>query len=328
MHRRPPPPIRFRSVLAPLMEKYLLEKQALGYRYYPGSVWLRMLDRFLSEQSLGATELPQTLVERWTAKRPNESWRTHKYRIGLARHFAMFMVRHGCRAYVPDSRVAAVGKSTFVPHVFTHAEVRQLLTAVDRLGSEDRASFRRLVMPEIFRVLYGCGLRVGEALRLTVADVDLVDGVLRIRQTKFGKDRLVPMAPSLVARLRKYAETLGSRPAEAAFFPAPDGGPYSQRWVYTLFRRFLWQCGIPHGGRSRGPRVHDFRHTFAVHRLMRWYQEGADLSAKLAFLAAYLGHVKIAFTQHYLHLTTALMPEITARVGRTFGHLIPWRAES
>ena len=126
-------------------------------------------------------------------------------------------------------------------------------------------------------------------------------------------------------RLRKYAEHFGARPPEAFFFPSPHGGALSLRTVYFLFRTLLLQCGIPHAGRGKGPRVHDLRHGFAVHTLLRWYQEGADLEAKLPLLATYLGHRSLAGTQRYLHLTAELFPEITVRSNAAFGDVIPRR---
>ncbi len=182
-------------------------------------------------------------------------------------------------------------------------------------------------MPEVFRLLYGCGFRAGEVLKLRIRDVDLNQGIITVRQAKFRKDRLVPPALPLVNRLRKYAAHFEKRPPDAIFFPRPNGGPFSLRTVYTLFRQLLLQCGISHGGRGKGPRIHDARHQFAVQALRRWYQDGEDLNAKLPLLATYLGHVNLSGTQHYLHLTAELFPEITARAGAAFGDVIPRRVE-
>jgi len=165
-------------------------------------------------------------------------------------------------------------------------------------------------------------------LQLHVADVDLNQGILTVRQGKFGKDRLVPPALPLVVRLQKYAAHFRVRPSDAFFFPSEQGGPWSIRTVYRLFRQLLLECGIPHAGRGKGPRVHDVRHTFAVHTLLRWYREGADLDAKLPVLATYLGHQSLSGTQRYLHLTAELFPEIAVRVNAAFGDVIPRRTTS
>jgi integrase len=206
-------------------------------------------------------------------------------------------------------------------------ELRKFFHAVDALEPTASSPLRHLVMPEIFRLLYGCGFRVGEVLKLRVRDVDLSQGIITVRQGKFRKDRLVPPALSLVNRLRRYADYFGNRPPDAIFFPGPSGGPFALRTVYTVFRQLLMQCGIPHAGRGKGPRIHDYRHLFAVHTLRRWYRAGEDLDAKLPLLATYLGHQHLSGTQRYLHLTAELFPDITARLDASFGEVIPRRIE-
>ena len=238
------------------------------------------------------------------------------------------MCRLGYPADVPDGSLVARSQSGFSPHIFTHAEVSRLLTAIDQLAPTARTPLRHLVLPEVFRLLYGCGFRIGELLRLRVADVDLDQGVITVREGKFGRDRLVPPAISLVKRLQQYAASFGTRPVDDFFFASYQDGPWSRNAVYDTFRKLLHQCGIPHAGRGRGPRVHDLRHTFAVHTLLRWYREGADLEARLPILATYMGHQTLAGTQRYLHLTAELYPEITRRTNAAFGEVIPRRTAS
>ena len=209
--------------------------------------------------------------------------------------------------------------------MLTEEELRKFFRAVDTLEPTARSPLRHLIMPEVFRLLYGCGFRVREVLNLRIRDVDLNQGIITVRQGKFRKDRLVPPALSLVNRLRKYAGYFDSRPPDAVFFPGPNGRPFALRTVYTLFREMLLQCGIPHAGRGKGPRIHDYRHLFAVHTLRRWYRDGENLEAKLPLPATYLGHQHLSGTQHYLHLTAEIFPEITARVEAAFGEVIPRR---
>ena len=272
--------------------------------------------------------LPWSVTGEWLAKRPHESANTHRDRISVVRQFTLFLCRQGYRADVPNKLLGAKKEAEFSPRILTRAEVGKLLQAVDQLTPTARFPLRHIIMPEVFRLLCGCGFRLGEVLHLRVADVDLQQGILTVRDGKFGKDRLVPPALALVLRLRKYAEHFGARPPEAFFFPSPHGGPLNLRTVYFLFRTLLLQCGIPHAGRGKGPRVHDLRHGFAVHTLLRWYHEGADLEAKLPVLATYLGHRSLAGTQRYLHLTAELFPEITVRTNAAFGDVIPRRITS
>lgn len=322
-----PSSAQFQSVLAPFMEKFLQEKHACGYRYHEPTRVLRRLDDFLFQEGLTTHELPRSMAQKWLAKRAHESSRTQQQRIMVVRQFSRFLLRLGYCAYVPDSTLAARGQSSFTPRILTHEEIRKLLQSVDALDPTARSPLRHLIMPEVFRLLVGCGFRLGEVLHLRVRDADLDQGIVTVRQGKFRKDRLVPLALSLVNRLRKYAASLESRPLDRIFFPAPNGGPFSLRTVYGLFRKLLLDCGIAHAGRGKGPRIHDLRHTFAVHTLLRWYRDGEDLDAKLPLLATYLGHQHLSGTQRYLHLTAELFPEITARVEALFGEVIPRRIE-
>lgn len=314
----------FQSVLAPLMDRFLQEKRACGYAYHEPFRILHRLDDFLVQQGLETLELPRGLARNWLAKKPHESASTQQQRITVFRQFSKFLLTAGCPAYVPDATVAA-RKSIFVPRMLTEEELRKFFRAVDTLEPTARSPLRHVIMPEVFRLLYGCGFRVREVLNLRIRDVDLNQGIITVRQGKFRKDRLVPPALSLVNRLRKYAGYFDSRQPDAVFFPGPNGRPFALRTVYTLFREMLLQCGIPHAGRGKGPRIHDYRHLFAVHTLRRWYRDGENLEAKLPLLATYLGHQHLSGTQHYLHLTAEIFPEITARVEAAFGEVIPRR---
>lgn len=316
----------FQSPLAEIFTTYIAEKQALGYHYTYEVHALRSLDRFLAEHGLASPELPREILTQWLAKRPHERPRTHAGRACLTRRIARYMAHRGVPAWVPPPLRTEITRVDFAPRIFTRAEIRTLLSCVDRLPATPHSPRRHVVMPELFRILYGCGLRVSEALRLTVADVDLDAGVLLIREGKFRKDRLVPVSPGIAHRLRRYAAALErERDLDHAFFPKHDGSHYDKRAVYAVFRGLLRDAGISHGGRGHGPRLHDLRHTFAVHRLEDWYRRGDDLSAKLLVLSAYMGHQSLAGTQRYLQLTPALFPDVVARLEAFLGPTIPGR---
>jgi integrase/recombinase XerD len=271
--------------------------------------------------------LPRSLALNWLSKKLHESAGTQHARITVVRSLSQFLLRADYPAYVPDSTLTTRNPSTFMPRLLTDEELQKFFHAVDALEPTARSPLRHIVMPEIFRLLYGCGFRLNEVLKLCVRDVDLNQGIITVRQGKFRKDRLVPPALSLVNRLCKYESFFGSRLPDAIFFPAPNGNPYTLRGIYSLFRKLLIQCGIPHGGRGKGPRIHDFRHLFAVRRLQCWYRDREDLDAKLPLLATYLGHQNLSGTQRYLHLTADLFPEITLRANAAFGEVIPRRIQ-
>lgn len=319
--------IQCHSPLSELMEKFIHEKQACGYRYKRESHELLRLDRFLCKIGLQSPELPRDIVDKWTAKRVYEKPSNQRLRIIRIRQFALCLRRQGIDAYVPETTKAAVKRIEFTPYIFNHQQVDKILQAVDSTPPDSRSPMRHLIMPEVFRLLYCCGMRVSEVLHLKFSDVNLAAGTLTILKSKFNKDRLVPLAPTMTARLRKYASVLGEGDSSLIFFPTAYGNPYSKGTVYHIFRQLLWKCRIPHEGRGRGPRLHDLRHSFAVHKLESWYKQGVDLGVKLPLLAAYMGHKNLVSTQRYLHLTPEIFPDIVNRLEKFVGDVIPRRAE-
>ena len=259
----PRKPVTFtgNSPLAPLMAQFVQEKRACGYRYDERAGSLRRFDAYLCRQGLQQVELPRVLVSPWLAKQPHEAGKTQGIRIGMVRQFALFMQRLGLPADVPDQGTGAKQSKSFLARVLTHDEVRRLLDAADRIEPNASTHLRHLVVPELLRVLYGCGLRLEEALSLRMRDVDLIQGVLHINNTKFRKNRLVPPARPLIVRLQRYAASLGSRPEDDYFFPSPRGGRLDGGGVYRNYRDLLQRCHIGHGGRGEGPRLHDLRHN-------------------------------------------------------------------
>jgi integrase len=318
------PHISYLSPLAPYLYKFVEEKRVLGYRYRAPARWLVAFDRFLLEQGATTPDLSKALIGAWARRRPHEGVSTQQIRLQLVRQLCLFLVRRGFSPYLPGSYLAPRGRSPFVPYIFTQEQMSRFLAAADQIRPSPHSPGREVILPLFFRLLYGCGLRVGEARHLQIRDVDLVGGLLTIREGKFRKDRLVPVAPSLATRLKGYLAThaRGKKPDDL-LFPAPDGGPLAPQTIDGAFRQLLWACRISHGGRGQGPRIHDFRHTFAVHRLMHWYRDGVDLGVALPVLSTYLGHVSLSGTQRYLRLTAEMYPDLIAALQARFGEVIP-----
>jgi integrase len=206
--------------------------------------------------------------------------------------------------------------------VFTDDEVRRLFTAID---SQPMSSFsnKAMVDPVLFRVLYGAGLRVSEALGLTLADADTRGGTLRIRDSKNGESRTVPVTSRLTATLAGYIAAAHPAPetSDHVFYSVAPVRPIDQSTVYLRFRGYLADAGIPHF--TGGPHPHSLRHGFAVANLRRWAAEGADLAVVLPYLACYMGHADLRGTQYYLRLTADAYPEVMAKAQVRFGYVIP-----
>lgn len=203
------------------------------------------------------------------------------------------------------------------PYVYSREELRRLFGAIDisRRGSVqlDGDTLRALLL-----LLYGAGLRFGEAQRLTLDDVDLADALLTIRDTKFFKTRLVPVSPQLAGALQAYAARRAERPllngTASTLLANRDGTPLAQRTVHTAFAKLLQAAGIEssHDGR-RSPCLHSLRHTAAVHRLTSWYRQGANVQRLLPALSTWLGHADLNGTQVYLSMTPELLHQASIR---------------
>ena len=205
-------------------------------------------------------------------------------------------------------------------YVYSHDELRRLFGTIDvsrsRAFKLDAHTFRTLLL-----LLYGTGLRLKEAMKLTLADVDLSSALLTVRTSKFYKSRLVPVGPQLVDALRAYAVRRAERPApegrDSSFLANQNGTPLAKRTVQGAFTDLLCAAGV-HGadGARQSPCLHSLRHSFAVHRLTAWYRQGADVQRLLPVLSTYLGHASVAGTQVYLSMTPELLQQASLRFER------------
>ncbi len=288
------------SPLAAALQRFLEGKRAAGYRYRAEAKALGVLDRFLGT-TLSPTDpvITSDIVRAFLARRGTESETTRAHRRTLIREVCRFLALDDPRTFVPAARFLGIHRRTSVPRVLSLDEGRRFLDACDTLDRHRSSPRRELVLRTLLVLLYLTGLRAGEALRLTLADVDLETAVLRIRDTKFGK----------------------STPGEP-FFPAPSGQPYSLSALRDAFHVVLAAAEIPHRQGGRSLRLHDLRHSFAVLRLTLWYRQQASLGNLLPALATYLGHVGIASSQRYLQLTEDVAADLTHRYAMRFGHLL------
>lgn len=317
----------FSSPIATGLARFLEGKRAAGYRYREEAWMLGALDRFLvSVLAPGDPILTLDIARAFVAKHGGESDSTRAHRLTLVREVCRFLALEEPRTAVVPPRWLGIHRSLFVPRVLTHEEGRRFLHACGTLRTQPGSPIRDTVLGTALVLLYLTGLRAGEALRLTEADVDIRDAVVRVRDTKFGKSRLVPIAADVTIRLRQcrlvVARHFRARAPDAPFFPAPSGHAYSIAALRAAFHQVLAGADIPSHRAGRALRLHDLRHSFAVLRLLLWYRQQANLGVTLPALATYLGHVGIASSQRYLQLTEDLVAEITRRLDARFGHLI------
>jgi site-specific recombinase XerD len=236
------------------------------------------------------------------------------------RDFFTYLVTRGYLSASPLPEVAPRIPRSFQPYIYSRAEIQRLLD-VTKILEDSRWPLQHITFRMRLLVLYGAGLRPGEGLRLRCCDVDLDNHALSIWDTKFFKSRLVPIGTALTSALSTYRRARRDMPmpanAQSAFFASSTGGTISLNKLEKVFVRLRKHAGIrgPPDARWQ-PRLHDMRHAFAVHRLVAWYREGADVQACLPLLSTYLGHVNVSGTQAYLTMTPELLAEASNRFER------------
>lgn len=296
---------------------YLLFREATGRRSTKMECGLKAFCRLMGNE-IDITEVDVEKVEGFlTGIAPQtRSWHD---RHNTLRAFYQYAVSRGYIASSPLPKLIPKRPQPFVPYIYTQSELQCLLDAT--------GSFRkqRKLEPETFRalllLLYGAGLRLSEALSLTLGDVDLEEAVMTVRETKFHKTRLVPLGSELHQAMVRYAtwrkERGHAQDIGASFFVGRSGEKLLIGSVEEAFRCLRNHAGICRAGNAREqPRLHDLRHCFAVHRLTSWYQQGADVQRLLPKLATYMGHVEISSTQCYLTMTPELLQAASVRFER------------
>jgi integrase/recombinase XerD len=298
----------FRSPLAFRLQCFLDTRKTAGRRSVASQKILVYLDRFLLGELQPGETITREIAGRWIKSLESLSIGTRINRLSMLRQFCLYL------AYF-DPRTCLVHQSFLprrtrpAPYIYTRDEVRKIMAAARRIGPP--GSLRPVVISNLVGLLYTTGLRIGEALRLTLGDVDLKRRVLLIRETKFKKTRYVPLSGSAVNHLKAYLRQRRKAglptSADAPCFVNLWGNSYGQAGFTTIFLELIRKIGIRGPKGQRGPRVHDFRHSFAVNRLLAWYREGSNLAAKLPVLSTYLGHSTVTCTEVYLHATAELL---------------------
>ena len=315
-------PIKMVGVFAELADDFIAFKRDQGYKYYSEAKVLSRFCRFSEKYQLEKSALTKELAVEWISPREGEARKSRIHRITCVNQFGKYLRQQGYDAYAPPPQ--SLWNSGFTPYIFTHEEISKLFQAADSIRPIPKSKNIHKTLPVLIRLLYGCGLRVSEAVSLRCKDVDLENGILTIREAKNGRDRLIPLSQSLLKLFREYrSNVIPWAIDEDFFFMAPDRTILSPNSVYGRFRRILWEGGIPYNGKGNGPRLHDLRHTFAVHTLQKWVESGEDLTAMLPVLSEFLGHKSFSATSRYLRLTAEVYPDLVRQVEQTCAYAIP-----
>lgn len=303
--------------LAQVITPYVTLKQSMGSRFHAEEVILTAFSKAMGDVAVGDVEADRVYAYIAGVGPVTRFW--HRKHQAL-RGFYDFAIARGYVACSPLPMFLPKPPQPFVPYVFSQDELQRLLDAAAGYNNPN-SSLEANTVRALLLLLYGAGLRISEALALTLSDVDLPDGLLTIRESKFYKTRLVPMGPRLTTAMATYMierrHMSHSHRAEATFFITRNGARVKRHMAENTFRRLRDRAKVyRHDGARYQPRLHDLRGTFAVHRLVSWYRLGKDLQNLLPKLATYLGHAHVGATQRYLTMTPELLHEASMRFER------------
>jgi integrase len=294
-----------------LVEQYLAHRRRLGFALRIEGAQLLSFARF-ADAVAPPGPLTTALVVRWATQPQARPRRFPGRRLDVVRPFACYCAAFDAATEVPPRGLLGPSRRRPLHHIYTAADLATLLAAAQPLSPAQ--GLRPATYATLFGLLAASGLRVSEALRLTRAEADLAAGVLTIRATKFRKDRLVPLQPTTVAALARYAahrDRAVQRPSAPTFFLSAHGQAVGYRTVRSVFRRLRTRLGWD--ARAPRPRIHDLRHTVACRRLEQWYAAGLDVAPRVAALATYLGHARVSDTYWYLTGTPTLLARAAHR---------------
>jgi integrase len=312
----------FKSLFSERLRGFAQQKNAVGFPYDESLRLLLDFDRFCLDKFPSETTLTKEICLAWAVRKDTEGNNTFRNRLMPVREFARYLNRCGEPAFVLTPNFAKKGPR-HIPHIYSEEEITMLWDIFDHLRPRKGYPIRHFVFPTLVRLLYCCGLRPCETRKLRTADVDLEKGRLDIVESKGHKSRIVMMADDVTEICRKYDETVSKvMPGRELFFPDSNGNIYGKVGLNKTFRIAKAKAGIGTSG-EYSPRLYDFRHTFATHRLYQWMCDGKDVTAMLPYLSAYMGHAQLSDTYYYIHLVPGLFEKMTGFDYSASEHLLP-----
>ena len=313
------------SCLSSSICHYIELKQALGRGFTIETRVLELLDAFMARTR--SVDLTQSEFENWCKTRAHLSPTVRRNSMRIVRNFCLYRRRTEAHCFVPDRCLFPAPHQAVQPHIFSEAEITRILQATVQMSTSPRYVLRPLVLRLAVVLLYTTGIRRGELVRLTLGDYDQREHTLLVRDSKFHKSRYLPLSADANAEIEVY---LTARQKHRLPMLTESPLLWSGRATERAFsasalgdgvRELCRSAGV-HKANGRLPRVHDYRHSFALQVLLRWYRSGVDIQAKLPLLATYMGHVSIASTEYYLPLIPELAVEASNRFCSRYGALV------
>ena len=292
---------------------FINHKRSLGYDYGKSMVSrLKEMNRFLIEQGITDVRIPKSAFLSWIQLRNKESTSNQEKRYCAIHGFARFLIS---RKYtdVYDSENHVLSKNDFTPYIYTEEEISRIFYCADRYSPENKPIIydNGRLMPVLLRLLYSTGMRISEALSLHISDLDAGKGVISLLAGKNHAGRNIVVSPSMKRVLEYYLRTERPCGINEYLFHGYDGRIYTSDTARRTFHRILDEAGILRRPSGKYPRLHDFRHLFAIRALEQMVGNGYDLYTSLPILCKYLGHKSILETEYYIRLTQSRYKQLT-----------------
>lgn len=292
----------YKSHFADDISKYISLKIAMGYSASSYNKFLCLFDTFCFENYPSETHLTQEIVEQWCRIRIGSEHENGLHRRMIAlKGLAQYLQLMDKNPYLIPNGMIGKNKP-YLPYIYSDMEIQSFFYAADTIRNRTCSKNRELILPVIFRVLFCCGLRPQEVLKIQCNHVNLTTGTIHIEDSKGHKDRIVPMSEELTRLCCKYEKIISSRiHARKYFFQHATGSAYSINWLQLQFKH-CWKEAEVTFPTDHHPRVYDWRHNYATRKIMDWLEQGKDINTLLPYLSTYMGHTKLDNTLYYVHL--------------------------
>lgn len=313
----------FKSNFKEDIQNFLNLKRSTGYKYTTSQILIEQFDNFCYSKYQDKNILDETIGLDWAKNRKDESVSSLQNRIVVVREFARYLISLNKTAFViPTTYIPK--KNKYKSYIYTSNELEKIFDVIDNQKFKCTYKTSYTVFPVLFRIFYGCGLRISEALNLKVKDVDLQNGIIAVYEAKNGNDRLVPVSDNLKYFMLEYANIMhkNSYSTDYFFYLKNSKTPIIKSTLRFSFARIMKSACIEKN-KKINPRIHDFRHTFAVNCLKKFIKENKDLTVYLPILKTYMGHSKFISTEYYLKLTNDMYPDILDKFNSYIGNAIP-----
>lgn len=310
---------------AELFAGFVRHKRSLGYVYPEQTVDLVAQMASFLQQRPCPWVVDESAAKAFAMRREGESASTQRKRASIIRQFALYLREIGVECHVPGAAQARSAPSDFLPRIISEEEMAGILRAAASWpGGREPGDARSHVT--MIALLWCCGLRLGEALGLTVGDVDLEAATITVRRAKYGGARLLPVSGSLIELLRARIAELPADDGAAYLFPGSKGGRITRHCAAARIRKTMLAAGVTKSD-GKPPRVHDIRHSYAVAALGKMDEMGVEARRALPLLCAYMGHSDIKSTEYYLRLTEASHPLVHQKMAGSYAALYPMEGD-